>query len=140
MNPEQLLREFWRTWEQEGVERLYERYLDFFVEDADFRPPISRVSGAGYVGREGFAKYVEDFNDAFRSFGGEIVEVTEIRPHVFTSRTRVTAQRAGGGTIDALLYGVAGFRAGRIALAIGSYDPKEAAEALESVLDQEAPA
>ncbi len=137
MTPDELMSEFWRVWEREGVERLHERYADFFVEDGDFRPPISRVSGAGYVGKEGFAQYVADFHEAFVSFGGRILEVAEIGPDVFTTKTSVTAVYRAGGSLDGLLYAVIRFRDGRMARVFGSYDPEEAAGELEVALREE---
>ena len=137
MSPEELVREFWRVWSDEGVERLHERYDDFFVEDGNFRPPISRVSGGGYVGKQGFARYVDDFHEAFRSFGGPVIEIAEVTPDVATAKIRVTAAYAAGGSIDGLLYGVLRFRDGRLADVFGSYDPAEAAAELETALAQE---
>jgi hypothetical protein len=138
VNPEDMMREFWRVWEHEGIERLHERYEEFFVADGAWRPPISRVSGGDYVGKDGFAQYVIDFRQAFVSFAGRILEVVEVAPDVYTTKTRVTATYLAGGSLDGLLYAVIRFREGRMAHVFGSYDPEEAAGELEAALREEA--
>ena len=133
---EEMTAEFWRVWQENGVEALLDRYQDFFIEDAVWSPPVSQVAGHDYVGRAGFAEYVRDFHDAFKSFGGSIQDVEHVGPdehlasNLVRTTVRVSAELTAGGRIDASLIAISRLRDGRIAYAWGGYDPEAAAQKL----------
>ena len=134
MNNVELMREFWRTWKEEGGAGLVEHYDDFFAEDAEWRPPMRELTEAHYVGREGVAQYVKDIGQVLADLEGELEEVTEIAPGVVRSTVRIQAHgKVSGSTIDAKMTGITRLEDGRITIAWASYDP-EAAERAEHAI------
>ncbi len=134
MNNVELTRAFWRVWDEDGLGALLTRYDEFFTEDAEWRPPISQVSGERYVGRQGFERYVADVEESLRDTGCEIQEVAEIAPGVIRSRVRFHGEgSASGAVIDAPMVGVARLRDGRVYWAWGSYDIAKAEKAAEAL-------
>ena len=122
------IREFWRVWGEEGVEALLVRYEDFFAEDAVWSPPVAQIAGDDYVGRAGFAEYVNDFHDTFKSFGGEVGGGTDevVSTDLWRLEVRVSAELRDGGRLDANLIAIVRMRDGRMVYGWGSYDPAAA--------------
>ncbi len=123
-----LVREFWLVWGEEGVETLLARHEDFFVEDAVWSPPVAQLAGRDYVGRAGFSDYVNDFNDTFNAFGGELRAGAEeeVAADLWRFEVRVSAELRDGGRLDANLIALVRMRDGRMSYGWGSYDPAAA--------------
>jgi len=133
---EELGREFWRVWSEEGVEQVLAQYETFFTEDAVWSPVTAQVAGHDYSGRDGFAEYVGDFHDTFRSFGGELLSIEELSDGIARSEVRVSAEMLNGGVLEANLFTLTRFRGGRVEYGWGTYDPKAAEQKLEEFLSQ----
>jgi ketosteroid isomerase-like protein len=134
----ELMRDFWRTWEEKGGAGLVERYDQLFTEDAEWRPPMRELTGAHYIGREGLANYVRDIGRVLADLEGELEEVTEIAPDVVRSRVRIHATaKTSGMTIDAPMIGITRIRDGRVDLAWASYDPEAASRAEHAIVHGE---
>ncbi|MEK6251118.1 MAG: nuclear transport factor 2 family protein [Actinomycetota bacterium] len=134
MNNVELTREFWRIWNEEGLSGLRARYDDFFTDDFEWRPPITEVMGARYVGREGFERYIADVEETLSDIHGELEEVTEIAPDVVHSRVRMHGEgTSSGAVIDAPVIGISRFSDGRICWGWGSYDPATAERVAEAI-------
>jgi ketosteroid isomerase-like protein len=138
MSNADLLREFWRTWAEEGGPGLVERYDDFFTEDAEWCPPTREMTASRYAGRHGIEQYVHDVGQVLTDLRGELEEVTEIAPDVVRSRVWMHGHgRVSGVTLDAPMIGIARLRDGRIELAWASYDPDAAQRAETAIVNQE---
>ncbi|HEX2467305.1 MAG TPA: nuclear transport factor 2 family protein [Solirubrobacterales bacterium] len=134
----ELLREFWRVWRDEGGAGLVERYDEFFIEDAEWSPPMREMTGSRYVGRHGIEQYVHDLGHVLTDLRGEVEEVTEVAPDVVRSRVRIHGQgRVSGMTLDAPMIGIARLRDGRMSLAWASYDPEAAKRAETAIVNGE---
>ena len=122
-------REFWRVWGEEGADELLARYDDFFAPDAVWAPPTGRVAGRMYVGRDGFAEYVEDYKELFASFKGDLDEdsVELVGDQLFRTRVHVEATLREGGSVDANLHALTQVDGMKITYGWGTYEP-EAAE------------
>jgi ketosteroid isomerase-like protein len=121
------MRECWRGGNEEGLSGLLARYDDFFTDDFEWRPPVSQVTGARYLGRKGFEQYVADVEEGLDRVHGELEDATEIAPDVVRSRARMHGEGTGSGAvIDAPVIGIARFRDGRMCWGWGSYDPAAA--------------
>jgi ketosteroid isomerase-like protein len=127
MNNVELFREWMRVWNEEGLSGVLSRYDDFFTEDFEWRPPITEVTGARYVGREGHKEYVADVQESLGDIRAELQEVTEIAPDAVCARARMHGEGASSGAvIDATAIGIARFREGSVCWCWASYDPAAA--------------
>ncbi|MGH2980524.1 MAG: nuclear transport factor 2 family protein [Solirubrobacterales bacterium] len=132
---EELSREFWRVWSDEGPAGLLARYDDFFTEDLEWRPPVAELSGTRYRGWEGFEQYISDIEEVLGNTSGELEEVTEISPDVIRSKVRFHGQgTASGAVIDATVVAVSRLRDGRICWGWGTYDTAEAERVAEAIV------
>ena len=132
------MREFWRTWIDEGAQALFASYEEFFTEDAEWRPPIRELTGTRYVGRAGFEQYSYDVNQVLDGLRGEVEELVEISPDVVRVRARMHADgKVSGMTLDATMIMIARFRDGRLSLAWATYDAEAAARAQEQIVRDE---
>jgi hypothetical protein len=124
----EMSREFWRIWGEEGADELAARYEDFFAPDAVWAPPTGQVAGRMYVGRDGFAEYVEDYKELFVSFTGDLDEdsVELVGDLLLRTRVSVVATLRAGGAIDATLHTVTKTDAMRMTYAWGTYEPDAA--------------
>jgi ketosteroid isomerase-like protein len=135
MSNAELMREFWRTWIDEGPEALFARYEEFFTEDAEWRPPTRELTGTRYVGRAGFEQYSYDVNQVLDDLRGEVEELVEVSPEVVRVRARMEADgKVRGMTLDATMIMIARFRDGRLSLAWATYDPEAATRAQEQII------
>ena len=138
MSNVELMKEFWRTWEEKGGAGLVERYDELFTEDAEWRPPMRELTSGHYVGREGLAQYVRDIGRVLSDLEGKLDEVTEIAPNVVRSTVRIHAKaKTSGMDIDAPMIGITRIRDGRVDLAWASYDPGAADEAAHAIVHGE---
>ena len=121
------VRESLRVWNEEGLGGLVSRYDDFFTEDFEWRPAITEVTGAGYVGRAGFERYVADVQEILGDVRAQLQEVSEIAPDVVRTRTSVRAEGASSGAvIDAPAIAITRMRDGRQCWTWATYDPAAA--------------
>jgi ketosteroid isomerase-like protein len=119
----ELTREFWGLWNDRDLHELSRRYDEFFTEDLEWHSPITEVTGARVVGRDGFEQHLADLLDAFDEIRADAKEIVEIAPGVVRSTVWIHGTGAqSGAAIDAPLIAVARLRAGRIAWAWGSFD------------------
>jgi ketosteroid isomerase-like protein len=138
MNNVELLREFWRVWQEQGGPGLVERYDDFFTEDAEWCPPTRELTGTRCVGRHGIEQYVHDVGQVLTDLQGDLEELTEIAPDVGRSRVRMTGHgKLSGVSLDAPMIGIARLRDGRMSLAWASYDPEAAKRAETAIVNWE---
>jgi ketosteroid isomerase-like protein len=134
MSNVEVMREFWRTWKEEGTEAILARYDEFFTDDAEWCPPTRELTGMRYGGRHGFEQYVHDLDQVLGDLRGDVEELTEISPAVVRSRVRMQAEgKVSGVTLDAPMIAIARYREGRMELAWASYDPA-AAERAEAAI------
>jgi ketosteroid isomerase-like protein len=130
-----LLREFWRTWDEKGGAGLVERYDEFFTEDAEWRPPMRELTAPRYAGREGVSQYVRDVGNVLTDLRTEIEEIEEIAPDVIRAKVHMRGHgRISGVTLDAPMIAIARLRDGRIDLAWASYDPEAAERAADAIV------
>jgi ketosteroid isomerase-like protein len=131
----ELMREFWRTWAEQGGEAVLARYDEFFTEDAEWSPPVRELTGARYVGRIGLEQYAYDVNQVLGDLTGELEDVVEVTPEVARATVRMRADgKLSGVPLDATMIAIARFRGGRMCLAWASYDPDAAARAQEQIV------
>ncbi len=130
-----LLREFWRTWNERGGEGVVERYDEFFTEDAEWRPPMRELTAPRYGGHEGVSQYVRDVGNVLTDLETDLEQIDEIAPDVFRARVHMRGHgRVSGVTLDAQMIAIARLRDGRIELAWASYDPEAADRAAEAII------
>jgi ketosteroid isomerase-like protein len=135
MSNVEVMREFWRTWMEEGAAAILARYDEFFTDDAEWCPPTRELTGMRYEGRHGFEQYVHDLDQVLEGLQGELEEVSEPSPNVVRSRVRMRAHgKISGVALDAAMIGIARYRDGRMALAWASYDPEAAMRAEEAIV------
>jgi hypothetical protein len=137
----EMSREFWRVWAEEGGDELVARYADFFVPDAVWAPPTGQVAGRTYIGRDGFAEYVEDDKGLFVSCHGDLNEdsVELVGDLLLRTRVSVVATLREGGAIDATLHTVTQTDGMRTTYAWATYEPDAAKRKIaELVAEQEA--
>lgn len=133
-----VMREFWRTWRDEGGAGLLDRYDEFFTEDAEWCPPMREMTGARYVGRHGIEQYVHDLGQVLTDLRGELEEITEIAPGVVRSRVRMHGRgKVSGVTLDAPMIGISRLEDGRMSFAWASYDPEAARRAETAIINRE---
>ena len=133
-----LLREFWRTWDERGGAGVVERYDEFFTEDAEWRPPMRELTAPRYTGHEGVSQYVRDLANVLTDLRTELEQIDEIAPDVFRARVHMRGHgRVSGVTLDAPMIAIARLREGRIDLAWASYDPEAAERAAEAIIHGE---
>jgi ketosteroid isomerase-like protein len=138
MSSPELLNEFWRTWEERGGLALVERYEEFFLEDAEWRPPMRELTQSHYVGRDGIAEYVRDVAAVLKDLRTELQEIDEIAPEVFRIKVHMRGHgRVSDVALDAVMTVIARLRDGRIALAWASYDPEAAQRAEHAIVHGE---
>ena len=138
MSNADLLREFWRTWAEEGGPGLVERYDDFFTEDAEWFPPVRELTGMRYAGRHGIEQYAHDIGQVLGDLNGELEEIVEVTPDVARARVRMRADgKVSGVELDAPMIAIARFRDGRMELAWASYDAEAADRAQEAIVNRE---
>ena len=137
----EMSREFWRVWAEGGAHELLVRYEDFFAPDAVWAPPTGQVAGRTFVGRDGFAEYLREYEELFVSFAGRLDEdsVELVGDLLFRTRVRVKATLHEGGAIDATLHTVTQMDGTKITNAWGTYEPDAAERKIaELVAEQEA--
>jgi ketosteroid isomerase-like protein len=131
----ELMREFWRTWSEEGAQALIDRYDEFFTEDAEWSPPVRELTGIRYVGRHGIEQYAHDIVRVLGDLRGEHEEVVEIAPDVVRARVLMRADgKVSGVELDAPMIAIARFEGGRMSLAWASYDAEAAAKAEAAIV------
>jgi ketosteroid isomerase-like protein len=131
----ELMREFWRTWSEEGAEALVARYDEFFTEDAEWFPPVRELTGMRYTGRHGIEQYAHDIGQVLGDLHGELEEAAEVTPEVVRARVRMRADgKVSGVELDAPMIAIARFREGRMSLAWASYDAEAAAKAEAAIV------
>lgn len=138
MNGVELLREFWRTWDERGGAGVVERYEEFFTEDAEWRPPMRELTAPRYTGEEGVSQYVRDVGNVLTDLRTELEEIDEIAPDVFRAKVHMRGHgRISGVTLDAQMVAIAHLRDGRIDLAWASYDHDAAERAADAIVHGE---
>jgi ketosteroid isomerase-like protein len=131
----ELMREFWRTWSEEGAEALVARFDEFFTEDAEWFPPVRELTGMRYSGRHGIEEYAHDIGHVLGDLTGELEEIAEITPDVVRARVRMRADgKVSGVELDAPMIAIARFEGDRMRLAWASYDAEVAARAEEAIV------
>lgn len=135
MSHVELMREFWRTWSEEGAEALVARYDEFFTEDAEWFPPVRELTGMRYSGRHGIEQYAHDIGQVLGELHGELEETTEITADVVRATVLMRADgKVSGVELDAPMIAIARFHEGRMSLAWASYDAEAAARAQEAIV------
>jgi ketosteroid isomerase-like protein len=131
----ELMREFWRTWSEQGAEALVDRYDEFFTEDAEWFPPLRELTGTRYSGRHGIEQYAHDIGHVLGDLHGELEEAVEVTPQVVRARVRMRADgKVSGVELDAPMLAIARFEEDRMRLAWASYDADAAAKAEEAIV------
>jgi ketosteroid isomerase-like protein len=131
----ELMRDFWRTWSEEGAAALLARYDEFFTADAEWFPPTRELTGARYVGRHGLEQYAYDVGQVLEDLRGELEELVEVNPVVVRARVRMQAEgKVPGMTLDATMIAIVRFRDGRMELAWASYDADAAGRAERQIV------
>jgi ketosteroid isomerase-like protein len=134
----ELMREFWRTWSEDGAEALVARYDEFFTEDAEWFPPVRELTGMRYGGRHGIEQYAHDIGHVLGDLHGDLEEIAEVTPDVVRARVRMRADgKVSGVELDAPMIAIARFREGRMELAWASYDAEAADRAQEAIVHRE---
>jgi ketosteroid isomerase-like protein len=132
------VREMLRVWNEEGLGGLVSRYDDFFTEDFEWRPAVTEVTGARYVGRAGFDRYVADVQELLGDVRARLQEATEIAPDVVRGTISVHAQGASSGVvIDAPAIAITRMRDGRQCWTWATYDPAAAERVAAAILSGE---
>ncbi|MEK6273510.1 MAG: nuclear transport factor 2 family protein [Actinomycetota bacterium] len=141
MSNAELVREYFQVWNEEGLGGLVFRYEDFFTDDFEWRPPVTEITGARYIGRDGFEQYVADVQESLGDVRAELQKVTEIAPDAVRVRARVHGEgTSSGAAIDAIAIGVIRFRDGRECWGWASYDHATAERVAEAIArGEEAP-
>jgi ketosteroid isomerase-like protein len=131
----ELMHEFWDSWKEGGAEAILSRYDHFFIEDAEWCPPMREMTGARYVGRRGFEQYAHDIDLVLADLSADVEEVTELSPDVVKARIHMRGHgKVSGVELDQPMFGVARFEGGRMNLAWASYDPAATDRAAEAIL------
>jgi hypothetical protein len=126
-SPVELARRVMEVW-NEGVSEVLARYDEFCTEDYEWNPPVGRLTGGPYIGREGFARYVADVKESLGEVRIKLLgDPEEIAPDLVRMNVKVHGEGPQSGVVvDAPLVALVRFREGLVCWAWGSYDPAEA--------------
>ena len=118
----------------QGARAMLDHYDEYFTEDFRWAPiTAATVEGGEYLGREGFARYMEDLETTFAGLNIEIPGIRALGDDTVVVHLRMQARGTESGIpVDLDLYWVLRFQGPKIASGMTFRTREDAIAAAES--------